>query len=82
MTRAEAGKARRAGVPIPRPAAIPRQARAMSAGPDGTIVIEVADDIVPGARLTLRPDTFVNVASNVDDAGSWLKSTDTSGAVL
>src|SRR5690242_13521769 len=32
--------------------------------------------------LTSRPDTFVSVASNVDDAGSWLKSTDTSGAVL
>src|SRR5690242_10737885 len=26
--------------------------------------------------LTSRPDTFVSVASNVDDAGSWLKSTD------
>ena len=32
--------------------------------------------------LTSRPDTFVSVASNVDDAGSWLKSTDTSGPVL
>jgi len=32
--------------------------------------------------LTNRPDTLVSVASNVDDAGSWLKSTDTSGAVL
>ena len=32
--------------------------------------------------LTRRPETLVSVESNVDDAGSWLKSTDTSGAVL
>ena len=32
--------------------------------------------------LTSRPDTLVSVESNVDDAGSWLKSTDTSGALL
>jgi hypothetical protein len=32
--------------------------------------------------FTRRPDTFVSVESNVDDAGSWLKSTDTSGPVL
>ena len=32
--------------------------------------------------FTRRPDTLVSVASNVDDAGSWLKSTDTSGALL
>src|SRR5690348_12147624 len=32
--------------------------------------------------FTSRPDTFVSVASNVDDAGSWLKSIDTSGALL
>ena len=32
--------------------------------------------------FTRRPDTFVSVASNVDEAGLWLKSTDTSGASL
>ena len=32
--------------------------------------------------LTSRPDTLVSVESNVEDAGSWLKSTDTSGPVL
>ena len=32
--------------------------------------------------LTSRPDTLVSVASNVDDAGSWLKSIETSGPVL
>src|SRR4029077_8389929 len=32
--------------------------------------------------LTRRPDTFVSVESKVDDAGSWLKSTETSGALL
>src|SRR4051812_14767100 len=32
--------------------------------------------------FTRRPDTFVRVESKVEEAGSWLKSTDTSGAVL
>src|SRR5437868_14224827 len=32
--------------------------------------------------FTSRPDTLVSVASNVDDAGSWLKSLDTSGPLL
>jgi len=32
--------------------------------------------------FTRLPRTFVNVASKFDDAGLWLKSTDTSGAVL
>jgi hypothetical protein len=32
--------------------------------------------------FTNRPDTFVSVASNVDEAGLWLKSIDTSGAEL
>ncbi len=32
--------------------------------------------------LTRRPDTLVSVASNVDEAGLWLKSIDTSGASL
>ena len=32
--------------------------------------------------FTRRPATLVSVASNVDDAGSWLKSLETSGAVL
>ena len=38
--------------------------------------------VVPADTLTRRPDTLVSVASKVDDAGSWLKSTDTSGALL
>ena len=32
--------------------------------------------------FTRRPDTLVRVASKFDDAGLWLKSTDTSGSVL
>src|ERR1700739_842082 len=32
--------------------------------------------------FTRRPATFVSVASNVDEAGLWLKSIDTSGASL
>jgi hypothetical protein len=32
--------------------------------------------------FTSRPDTYVSVESNVDDAGSWLKSIETSGASL
>src|SRR6202012_605789 len=32
--------------------------------------------------FTRRPDTLVSVASNVDEAGLWLKSIDTSGALL
>lgn len=32
--------------------------------------------------FTSRPETLVSVASKVDEAGLWLKSTDTSGAVL
>src|SRR6266567_1094465 len=32
--------------------------------------------------LTNRPETLVSVASNTEDRGSWLKSTDTSGPVL
>lgn len=56
--KAEVGKALRSGAPMPVPTALPRQARAMSAQPDGTIVIEVSDDLAPGARLTLRPETF------------------------
>ena len=56
--KAEVEKALRSGAPMPVPAATPRQARAMSARPDGTIVIEVADDLVPGARLTFRPEAL------------------------
>ena len=55
--KAEVEKALRSGAPMPTPSAVPRQARAMSARPDGTIVIEVSDDLAPGARLTLRPET-------------------------
>lgn len=58
--KAEVGKALRSGAPMPVPAALPRQARAMSARPDGTIVIEVSDDLVPGARMTLRPEAIPN----------------------
>src|SRR5689334_7313856 len=32
--------------------------------------------------FTRRPDTLVSVASNVDEAGLWLKSIETSGAEL
>ena len=32
--------------------------------------------------FTRRPDTLVRVASKFDEAGLWLKSTDTSGSVL
>ena len=32
--------------------------------------------------FTRRPDTLVRVASNVLDAGLWLKSTETRGSVL
>jgi len=56
--KAEVEKALRAGAPMPAPAAMPRNARAMSAGPDGTIVIEISDDLVPGARLTIRPESI------------------------
>ena len=55
--KAEVEKALRSGAPMPTPTAVPRQARAMSAQPDGTIVIEVSDELAPGARLTLRPET-------------------------
>lgn len=53
-------KALRSGAPMPAPAALPRQARAMSARPDGTIVIEVSDNLAPGARITLRPEAVPN----------------------
>lgn len=58
--KAEVEKALRSGAPMPPPAAMPRNARAMSARPDGTIVIEVSDDLVPGARLTIRPEVIPN----------------------
>lgn len=32
--------------------------------------------------FTRRPDTFVSVESKIDERGSWLKSLETSGAVL
>ena len=32
--------------------------------------------------FTNRPETFVSVASKTDERGSWLKSTETRGAVL
>ena len=58
--RLEVEKALRSGAPMPVPAAKPRHARAMSARPDGTIVIEISDDLVAGARLTLRPEAVPN----------------------
>jgi len=54
--RVDVEKALRAGAPMPAPAEMPRHVRAMSARPDGTIVIEISDDLVPGARLTLHPE--------------------------
>jgi hypothetical protein len=57
----EVEKALRSGASIPAPKALPRQARAMSARPDGTILVEVSDDLDPGARLTLRPEAVPNV---------------------
>ena len=48
---AEVEKALQARAPMPKPA------RAMSARADGTIVIEVSDDKLPGARISLRPVT-------------------------
>jgi hypothetical protein len=56
--KAEVEKALRSRAPVPEPAAKPQHARSMSARPDGTIVIEVSDDLVAGARLTLRPEAL------------------------
>jgi hypothetical protein len=56
----EVGKALRSGAPMPLATVLPRQARAMSARPDGTIVIEVSDDLAPGARLMFRPQPVSN----------------------
>jgi uncharacterized RDD family membrane protein YckC len=36
---------------------LPRNARAMATRADGSIVIDMADDFVPGARIVLRPST-------------------------
>jgi uncharacterized RDD family membrane protein YckC len=58
--RVDVEKALRAGAPMPAPAETPRHVRAMSARPDGTIVIEISDDLVPGARLTLHPKAVPN----------------------
>lgn len=58
--RVDVEKALRAGAPMPAPAETPRHVRAMSARPDGTIVIEISDDLVPGARLTLHPEAVPN----------------------
>lgn len=58
--KAEVEKALRSGAPMPVLAALPPGARAMSARPDGTIVIEIADDLVAGARLTIRPESVPN----------------------
>jgi uncharacterized RDD family membrane protein YckC len=44
-----------ARLPLPPPAKAPRDARSMTAQPGGVIVIEVGDDLAPGARLILRP---------------------------
>ena len=52
----EVAKALRSQSPIPAPAKLPPHARTMSAQPDGTIVVEVDDDLAAGGRLTLRPE--------------------------
>jgi uncharacterized RDD family membrane protein YckC len=58
--RGEVEKALRSGTPMPAAAERPRHARAMSARPDGSIVIEISDELVPGARLTLHPEAVPN----------------------
>ena len=41
--------------PMPVANKLPRHARAMAARPDGAIVVEVADELLPGARFVFRP---------------------------
>jgi hypothetical protein len=55
--KAEVARAVQTSAAMPAAKALPRHARAMSARPDGTIVIEVADELFAGGRLTLRPVT-------------------------
>ena|SRR5687768_716702 len=54
---AEVVRALQARTPVPVTQKVPRHARSMSARADGTIVIEVADAMMPGGRMTLRPST-------------------------
>ena len=55
--KAEVEKALRSRSPVPAPTATPRGARSISARPDGTIVIEVSDDLFAGGQVMLRPTT-------------------------
>ena len=66
----EVVKALQARAPMPAAASLPRYARAMSAQPDGTIVIDVADELFPGGRLMLRP------ASNAKGEVMWTCSSE------
>src|SRR6187399_3006197 len=50
---AEVARARQARGPMPVAQKLPQHSRSMSASDDGTIVIEVADDKLPGARMIL-----------------------------
>ena len=54
---AEVVRALQSRAPMPVARKLPRHASAMNARADGTIVIEVSDDKMPGARMTLRPST-------------------------
>jgi hypothetical protein len=54
---AEVVRALQSRAPMPVAQKVPRHASAMSARADGTISIEVSDDKMPGARITLRPST-------------------------
>ena len=55
--RDEVERALKARQPRPPATKKPRHARTISAGGDGAILIEVADDLSPGGRITLRPST-------------------------
>ena len=54
----EVEKALRSGGAMPSATKLPPHVRAMSAGPDGTIVVQISDAVAPGARLTYRPGTL------------------------
>ena len=54
--KAEVAKALRSAAAMPVPLKLPAHARAMSARPDGTIVVEVSDELAPGGRITFIPE--------------------------
>ena len=73
----EVEKALQGGSPMPVAKNLPRQARSMKAGSDGTIVIEVTDDLFPNGRLFLRP------ASNAKGEVMWTcRAENVRGALL